>query len=104
MGRLLAWTSALLLFVVAGGTWWVVKVYAPPPTIDWVFSELPQPAQNRAHLNYEWAGSLREQYAGVLSFRNTGKYAWTNVHVEIWVYAQPGSRNFRFTCMVESTV
>jgi hypothetical protein len=102
MRRALGWTAGFLLVLIVG-IWWVFNVYAPAPRAPRMKEQPPHRPFKR--LNYEFADSSRDSYvAGVLNLRNGDKFAWTNLNVEIWVYALPGNRNLRFTCRSPSTV
>jgi hypothetical protein len=99
--RRVGWAVGVILLMLVVGARWLLNIYAPPPGAV-AFQERASPKS----LNYEWVGSsVMEPYdTGALRLRNTDKATWTQIDIEIAVYALPGNRRFQFKCPSPATV
>src|SRR5436853_151525 len=100
MGRFGARLVGLIVVTLGslfGLGWWLLNVYAPPPTAILFLEQ--EPASPRL-LKYDWApDQFREMYdGGVLTLRNGDWFAWTDAKAVIGVYIHPGPQNLKFTC------
>jgi hypothetical protein len=98
------WALVFVVFTLVPAAWWLLNVYAPPPRALAFPEDASEPSLKS--LNYEWVGSsAMEPYdTGMLRLRNTDKVTWTQIDVEIGVFAQPSNARFEFKCPTPSTV
>jgi hypothetical protein len=98
------WALVFVVFTLVPAAWWLLNVYAPPPRALAFPEDASEPPLKS--LNYEWVGSsAMEPYdTGMLRLRNTDKVTWTQIDVEIGVFAQPSNARFEFKCPTPSTV